>query len=122
MLESTLLDVIKNLEDVYNFTPYQTKKVEQFFSIVKLGDLIYPGHLKSKLGLDIKITYQFLESLKELGFLKNTYEIYCSRCGKSKGLFLECLTDFDNLLACDFCNKNFSIFEDVIVLYKVKRI
>ena len=40
-------------------------------------------------------------------------------CNKSKGIFLESLTDFDDNLACDFCNESLSVSDDIIVLYKV---
>lgn len=60
-----------------------------------------------------------MEDLKKAGFVKNIYEVYCMECNKSKGIFLESLTDFDDNFACDFCNKPLSVFDDIIVLYKV---
>lgn len=103
----------------YRLTLYQSKKADEFFSVVKPGDFIYPGHLKSKLCIDIKTAYLFMEDLKKLEFVKNLYEVYCMDCGRSKGIFLEALSDFDDNLTCDFCDKPLSVTEDIIVLYKV---
>ena len=119
MSEITLLNVIENLKTAYCMTPYQRKKCDEFFSALKIGDYVYPGHLKSKIHIDIKTAYLFMEELKKSGFVTNIYEIYCMGCGKSKGIFLDSLSDFNEFYACDFCNKNLSIAEDLIVLYKV---
>lgn len=106
----------------YCLTPYQCKKCDEFFSLVHEGDFIYPGHLKSKLCIDVKTAYLFMEDLKKAGFVNNLYEVYCMECGKSKGIFLESLSDFNDIYVCDFCNKKLSVSEDIIVLYKVLRV
>lgn len=122
MSEITLLSVLKNLKTAYRLTMYQSKKCDEFFSVLHPGDFIYPGHLKSKLCIDIKTAYLFMEDLKTEGFVKNLYEVYCMDCGRSKGIFLEALSDFDENFTCDFCNKQLSVSEDIIVLYKVLHI
>ena len=122
MSENILLDVIENLKIAYHLTPYQSRKCDEFFSVIHPGDFIYPGHLKSKLCLDIKTAYLFMEDLKKAGFVRNLYEVYCMECGRSKGIFLEALTDFSDDFTCDFCNKKLSASEDIIVLYKVLRV
>ncbi len=91
------------------------------FSVLEKGDYIYPGHLKSKLVMDIKSIYKILEELKEQGFLKTLYEVYCFDCSKSKGIFLDSIEEFDADLYCDFCDKHLSIEENIIVLYEVIR-
>lgn len=101
---------------------YQERKCDEFFSVLHPGDFVYPGQLKSKLGIDIKTAYMFMEDLKKMGFAKNIYEIYCTNCDKSKGIFLESLTEFDEDYTCDFCNKTLSVTDDIIVLYKVLRL
>lgn len=63
-----------------------------------------------------------MEDLKKSGFVQNLYEVYCMDCSRSKGIFLETLSDFDSNYTCDFCNKELSVSEDIIVLYKVLRI
>lgn len=60
-----------------------------------------------------------MEELKKSGFVHSIYEVYCMECGRSKGIFLEALADFDENFTCDFCNKELSVSEDIIVLYKV---
>lgn len=116
------MNVIENLKIAYRLTQYQVNKADEFFSAVRPGDFIYPGHLKSKLCIDIKTAYFFMEELKKSGFVKNIYEVYCMNCGRSKGIFMEALSDFDENLTCDFCDNPLSISEDIIVLYKVLRI
>lgn len=94
-------------------------KCNEYFSTIVLGDLIYAGHLKSKLYIDIKTSYMLLEELKSLGFLINFYEVYCNSCSKSKGVFLKEISDFKIDSCCDFCNHELDPLKDVIVLYKV---
>ena len=122
MSKNMLCDVIKNLELQYQLTPYQQKKCNAFFSVLKVGDYVYPGHLKSKIAVDIKVSYKILEELKRQGFLENLYEVYCFNCNKSKGIFLESLEEFNPDWYCDFCNKKLSLEENIIVLYKVVKI
>lgn len=83
MSEVTLLSVIENLKKQYNLTPYQRKQCDKLFSIIHPGDFVYPGHLKSKLVIDIKTAYLFMEDLKKAGFVKNIYEVYCTQCKRS---------------------------------------
>lgn len=87
-----------------------------------MGDYVYPGHLKSKIAVDIKVSYKMLEELKKQGFLENLYEVYCFDCNKSKGIFLESLEEFNPDWYCDFCGKKLSLEENIIVLYKVVNI
>ncbi|MDN0062404.1 response regulator [Mediterraneibacter glycyrrhizinilyticus] len=87
-----------------------------------MGDYVYPGHLKSKIAVDIKVSYKMLEELKKQGFLENLYEVYCFDCNKSKGIFLESLEEFNPDWYCDFCGKKLSLEENIIVLYKVVKI
>ena len=117
MQKNTLCDAIKTLRLRNQMTPYQQKKCDDFFSNLKVGDYVYPGHLKSKMTVDIKISYQILEELKKQGFLVNLYEVYCFNCNKSKGIFLESLEDFNHGWHCDFCDKHLSIEGNIIVLY-----
>lgn len=63
-----------------------------------------------------------MEDLKKAGFVRNIYEVYCMECGRSKGIFLDALTDFDENYTCDFCNNALSVSKDIIVLYKVLHI
>lgn len=122
MSKNTLCDAIKSLELQYQLRPYQQKKCDAFFSVLKVGDYVYPGHLKSKIAVDIKVSYKMLEELKKQGFLENLYEVYCFDCNKSKGIFLESLEEFNPDWYCDFCGKKLSLEENIIVLYKVVKI
>jgi len=119
MSEITLLNVIENLKNSYRLSEYQKAKCDEFFSFIKIGDYIYPGNLKSKICISISEAYSFMEELRKHGFVINVYEVYCSSCGKSKGIYLESLVDFKEDSACDFCNEELSPDNDLIVLYKV---
>lgn len=106
----------------HQLAPYQQAKCNEFFEVLKAGDYVYPGHLKSKLVIDIKIAYKILEELKVQGYLENLYEVYCFDCNKSKGIFLDSLEQFNPDLYCDFCGKSLSLEENIIVLYKVAKV
>lgn len=120
MLESILLPVIENLKNRHKLTLYQEKKLTDYMRYWKEDDYIYPGVLKSKLNISIQEAYEMLEYIKSLGLLEYAFEVYCKKCSKSKGLYLQTLTDMPKDLSCDFCNHEFNALEDTIVLYKVK--
>ena len=119
MLESTLCDAVESLITKYQMSEYQQKKCREFFSVQRVNDFIYPGNLKSRIAVDIKVAYHMLESLKKQGFLSNLYEVYCFDCNRSKGIFLDSLVSFDPDMYCDFCQKKLTLEDNVIVLYKV---
>ena len=119
MSENTLISAAKNSMNVFHLTNYQTSKLMEYFIALSINDYIYPGMLKSKAHVDIKTIYTILENLKSDGFLQIIYELYCSQCSKSKGIFIECLSDFNADICCDFCDKNLNPLDDTIVLYKV---
>lgn len=119
MLENTLSIVIENLKSKHNLKDYQVKQLSRNMKFWKRGDYIYPGHIKSKLNISIIAAYEILETIKSMGILDNVYEVYCRNCSKSKGIFLDTLTDIKEDLSCDFCNHEFNSLEDTIALYKV---
>ena len=103
----------------YNLTELQISRCKTFFSVIHEGDYIYPGSLKSKIFIDVKTAYLIMEELKKQGYVKTIYEVYCRECDKSKGIYFDTINDFNNESACDFCNKDLSPLDDIIVLYKV---
>lgn len=120
MLESTLLTVTESLRNRYKLTSYQEKKLVEFIRYWKINDYIYPGVLKSKLNISIKDAYEILENIKSMDILENVYEVYCKKCSKSKGVYLKSLNSLPEDISCDFCNHEFNVLNDTIVLYKVK--
>jgi len=120
--EITLCDAIKSLEAKYQLTPYQRQKCDEYFSLLKEGDYVYAGYLQSKIASSIKTAYGILEDLKNRGYLSYLFEEYCFNCNKSTGLFLESLVEFNPDHCCDFCNKQLTIDENIIILYKVENI
>ena len=122
MLQSTLCSALNCILHNFQLSEYQQKQCREFFSMQKINDYIYAGHLKSKICVDIKIAYQILEELKKKGFLSNLYEIYCFDCNKSKGIFLDSVMSFNPDMYCDFCDKNLTVEDDVVVLYKVIKV
>lgn len=120
MLESTLSTAFRNLiTQQHDLTPYQTKQFEAYVKQLGKGDYIYPGHLKSKLNMDIKSIYQVLENLRKQQFIESNFEIYCPECHRFKGKIVESLSDIDPDLSCDFCNHQFEPLTDTIMIYKV---
>lgn len=69
MLQSTLCSALDCILHNFQLSEYQQKQCREFFSMQKINDYIYAGHLKSKICVDIKIAYQILEELKGKGFL-----------------------------------------------------
>lgn len=74
---------------------------------------------KSKLNITIENAYHILEELKKQGYLIHWYEVYCYDCNKSTGVFLDTPRKFNPEQYCDYCGKQLSVDENLIVLYKV---
>ncbi|WP_270670989.1 response regulator [Paraclostridium bifermentans] len=108
-----------NLQKKYNLSPYSSSQLKMLLKHWKFGDIVYPGHVKSKLGLDMKQTYKLLEDLKDSGYLERNFEIYCSSCKKFKGKIVRTLNEIPSDCSCDFCDNEFNPFEDTIAIYKV---
>ena len=47
------------------------------FKLFKPGNYVYPGVLIRELNIEMKMAYQILNLLKENGYLKEFYEVYC---------------------------------------------
>lgn len=118
MLESELLNAI---EKQYTLVPSLKRELIDFLSGLKVGDLIYPGHLKNTVNLDIKNVYQMLELLKTQGYISVIYEIYCHDCNHASGIFLDSISEFDPECCCEFCGHRLSALDDIRVLYKLLR-
>lgn len=119
MSEITLCNATKNIELQYQLTPYQKKKCDQYFYYLKIGDLIYPGQLKSSMAIDIRTAYQILEGLKNQGYLSVVYEVYCRNCSRTKGIFLDSISEFNPEYHCDFCGHHLDVIGDLMPLYQV---
>ena len=81
--------------------------------------MIYPGLIKSKLGIDIKNTYSILEYFKSSNVLERNFELYCSKCHKFKGKIVRSLNEVPDDCSCDFCDNTFDPLKDTIVIYIV---
>lgn len=119
MLESTLLNHITILKDKYNLTPYQIKQLSLQLKYWKKNHRVYPGLIKSKLGIDIKNTYSILEYFRSANILERNFELYCSKCHKFKGKVVRALNDIPEDCSCDFCDNTFDPLKDTIVIYRV---
>lgn len=106
----------------FNLNPYQTRQIQQIAKYWQVGSTIYPGHIKSRANLDISMTYKFLKELEERGFLEKRYELYCSECHRFKGKVLKTLTDDLDECSCDFCDHEFSVFTDTIMIFEIVRL
>lgn len=86
------------------------------------GTILYPGDIKARTHISIETTYKFLNELTKSGFLEKRFELYCSECHKFKGKILKSLTDDLGDASCDFCDHEFIVFKDTILIYEVSRI
>ncbi|HGM1125125.1 hypothetical protein [Clostridioides difficile] len=118
MLENTSLNIIENLNVKLQLTPYQINQLKKVLKYLHKDDILYPGALKAKLNLDIKIIYNMLEYMVKDNILERNYELYCSDCEKFKGKIVKSLNDIPEFY-CDFCNEELNPLEDSIVIYRV---
>lgn len=85
------------------------------------GTILYPGDIKARTHISIETTYNFLNELTKSGYLEKRFELYCSQCHKFKGKILKSLTDDLEDTSCDFCDHEFIVFKDTILIYEVSR-
>lgn len=85
----------------------------------RVGTTVYPGDFKARTTMTIETTYKFLKELNQKGFLEKRFEVYCSECHRFKGKILKTLTDDLEDNYCDFCNHEFIVFQDTILIYQV---
>ncbi|MDA2098743.1 hypothetical protein PDM83_08810 [Bacillus cereus] len=122
MSGNTLLNALRSLESKFNLNPYQKKQIKIVSGYWRIGTIIYPGDIKARTTMNMEITYQLLNELNKKGFLEKRYELYCTKCHKFKGKILKTLTDDLGESYCDFCNHEFIVFQDTILIYQVVKV
>lgn len=122
MSKDTLCDSAKSLIMQYQLSQYQQNQFNKYISTLKTGNYVYPGMLKSRMNLEIKIVYEILDALRKEGFLSFLYEVYCFNCDRSTGVYLDSLSEFDEDMCCNSCSEKLNVADNLIVLYKVVKI
>ncbi|WP_096155702.1 hypothetical protein [Bacillus sp. FJAT-45066] len=120
MLHNSFLITSKNLPIKLN--KQQKEALTRLFKLFKPGHYVYPGVLIRELNIGMKVAYQILDLLKENGFLKEFYEVYCPYESKSIGKIYENLLDLlgDDLKQdCPECGQTVNIQESNILIYRV---
>lgn len=98
------------------------RKLKKFLSLIqayKEGQYIYPGVIMRHLNTDMQNAYEALETIKELGFIGTTYEVYCHSCNRFPGYSFETISQLPEYLECEECFRELNPLEDSIVVYKV---
>lgn len=120
MLHNSFLITSKDLPVKLN--RQQKAALTGLFKLFKPGNYVYPGVLIRELNIEMKVAYQILDLLKENGYLKELYEIYCPYESKSIGKLYENLLDLlgDDLNQyCPECGQPINIQENNILIYQV---
>ncbi|OMF30981.1 response regulator [Paenibacillus sp. FSL H8-0259] len=63
--------------------------------------------------------YGVLELIKDLGIIKNHYELYCRSCRRFTGIGFETINQIPEFVECEECFKELDPIEDSIVIYRV---
>ncbi|PAE86888.1 hypothetical protein [Shouchella clausii] len=120
MLHNSFLITSKDLPVKLN--KQQKATLTRLFTLFKPGHYVYPGVLIRELNIEMKAAYQILDLLKENGYLKELYEVYCPHESKSIGKLYDNLLDLlgDDLLQdCPECGQPINIQEDNIIIYQI---
>lgn len=120
MLHNSFLITSKNFPVKLN--EKQKATLTRLFSLLKIGNYVYPGVLIRELNIEMRIAYQILDFLKEKGYLKEVYEVYCPYEAKSIGMIYDNLLDLlgDDLIQyCPECGQTINIQENNILIYQV---
>ncbi|MNW58222.1 hypothetical protein D3C74_360700 [compost metagenome] len=105
-----------------NLNNTQRATLSRIFKMFKPGNYVYPGVLIRELNIQMKVAYQILNLLKENGYLKELYEIYCPSESKSIGKLYDNLLDLlgDNLEQyCPECGQLINVQDNNILIYQV---
>lgn len=103
---------------------HQRATLTRLFTLFKLGNYVYPGVLIREMNIEMNVAYQILDLLKENGYLKELYEVYCPHESKSIGKLYENLLDLlgDDLIQyCPACGQTINIQEDNLLIYQIVR-
>lgn len=120
MLHNSFLITSNNLPVKLN--KKQQAALTRLFKLFKPGNYVYPGVLIRELNIEMKVAYQILNLLKENGYLKELYEIYCPSESKSIGKLYDNLLDLlgDDLEQyCPECGQMINVQENNILIYQV---
>lgn len=122
MLHNSFLITSKNFPVKLN--KRQKATLTRLFSLLKLNSYVYPCVIIRELNIELKTAYQILDFLKEKGYLKESYEVYCSYEAKSIGMIYDNLLDLlgDDLIQhCPECGRAINIQKNNILIYHLVR-
>ncbi|TYS64360.1 hypothetical protein FZD47_12915 [Bacillus infantis] len=120
MLHNSFLITSKNLPIKLN--KQQKAALTRLFKLLKPGQYVYPGVLIRELNVDMRVAYQILDLLKENGYLKELYEVYCPYESKSIGKIYDNLLDLlgDDLEQdCPECGQTINIQKNNLLIYRI---
>ena len=111
---------MKSITSTYNLIPFQTNQLKKQLEGFKVGKIIYPATLKTKLNIEILVAYKILDDVAKLGYITPVFEVYCSKCQESNNVIVKNIVDFNEQIGnCNECNHELSFLDDTIRLYRV---
>ncbi|WP_179874624.1 response regulator [Bacillus toyonensis] len=102
-----------------NINPNAIQKLINTLKFYDKGNIIYPGLIIRKLNIKMSEAYNLLDEIEKTKIIKRNFEIYCNKCQRYTGEIYESLNDIPDNLICDTCDRELSLFNNIIVVYKV---
>lgn len=86
-----------------------------------VGSWIYPGTLKRKFRIDIKVVYMILLEMQNIGYLSPYYEVICDKCNHTIGEAYPSLDSIPEFIECENCEGSEPIIavKNAYLIFKV---
>ena len=98
----------------------QLNDLTDYLKIIRPGNIVYPGVVIRKTGLNMRDAYSLLDEIEKFNFIFKVFEIVCPRCSKYTGEIYDSLNDIPDVFLCDSCDHEFSPLNSIVIVYKMK--
>ena len=97
----------------------KAKRICAFISNYKTGSWIYPGVIRRRFNMDIKLVYRILNLLQKNGYIESYFEVCCRKCKRSLGDVYRNYDDIPDTLECGNCGVETNAPQNAYIIYKV---
>lgn len=115
-------DILLMLQDEFqnnNISEEKAQNICAFISNYKVNSWVYPGVIKRKFNIDIKLVYRILNLLQKNGYVESYFEVCCKVCKRSLGDVYRSYDDIPDVLECGNCGTGTDAPQNAYMIYKV---
>lgn len=92
----------------------------EFLNHYRKNYWVYPGAMHRELKIDIKLTYEILETCVEAGVLERYLDIHCPKCKYLTSNYYKTITEIPEEVNCPHCEEEIlNPIDYAMVIYRV---